>query len=83
MIMNYKTFENKFEKIPMVGLPSGEFIELTLDQFSTLNELRYLKYDSRMKTFVFEDSDYKNIMYYLRDRENDKIINFMKAIGSA
>ena len=81
MIMNYKTFENKFEKIPMVGLPSGEFIELTLDQFSTLNELRYLKYDSRMKTFVFEDSDYKNIMYYLRDRENDKIINFMKAIG--
>lgn len=88
MIKNYKMFETDNNEdipiyrniVPIIGIPSGEYIELTQDQFRILQELYLVKYDIRLKSMIFEDSDYKIIMANI-DNKKEKIIKFLKSIG--
>ena len=83
---NYREFEKV--NIPMVddyigivGLPSGEYIELNFNQYDTLNRAELLQYNKQYKCITFDDLDIQNILYYIKDDDKEKIINFLQKIG--
>lgn len=78
---SYKLNELVLPKIPMVGIPSGEYIELTADQFKDLNQARLLLYDTSMGSMTFRDKDYSRILHYISDIQKEKIKSFLKSIG--
>ena len=83
--MKMKSYdEYKSEKHPVVGivgLPSGEYIELTPNQFMMMNETGMLDYNSHLKTMTFSDLDYHNIMFYLKDSKKESIKKFLQVIN--
>lgn len=83
MILNYKTYESiaSAHRVGMVGLPSGEYLELDPEQFVDINNSGYLTYDTRLKSFTFNDKDYNNIIYYLKSGNTNKIKKFLEAIN--
>jgi hypothetical protein len=83
MIMKYKTYEvvEQNHKIGIVGLPSGEYLELNSEEFISINNAHMLEYKTNLKTFVFDDRDYDNIMYYIKNSQIYKIRSFLHKIG--
>lgn len=66
--------------IPIIGKPSGEYIEITQEQFKILQELYLVKYDIILKSMIFDDNDYNIIMINIDDKKQ-KIQNFLKDIN--
>jgi len=81
MIKKFKLYESSPAIIGIVGIPSGEYLEITTQQFEILNEAEMLIYHPRLRCMTFQDADYHNIMYYIKDNQKDKIIKFLNVIG--
>lgn len=91
MIKKYESFDNKRDdygnvtNIGIIGLPSGEYIELKYDIFNLLNEHGILTYNARLRCFTFSDSDYRNIEFYIKgekkDEKKEKIKRFLSVVG--
>lgn len=65
MIKKFGLFESKVDMIGIVGIPSGEYLEITTQQFEILNESEMINYHPRLRCMTFQDSDYRYIMIYL------------------
>lgn len=74
-MISFKTFENKLysdtKTIPIVGVPSGEFIEISIDEYNSLIDEQLIFYNITHKIFTFNDSSYKKIIDILKIN-NDK-----------
>jgi len=81
MITDFKMFEANTAKIGIVGIPSGEYIELPIDQFYVLNDRGFLEYNHDLRFLSFKDKDYKNIMSIIDSSEKTKIKKFLSDIG--
>jgi len=62
MIKDYNTYKEDY-KIPIVGIPSGEYFEITLSQFNDLNDFKMLTYNINLEIFTFQDDDIDNIEF--------------------
>jgi len=76
-----KTFEqhiiqphNKF--LSLVGIPSGEFFELSVSQFIKLNDTGMIT-SNKSGYFTFRDEDYDKIMNIIGNNQLDKIKSFL------
>ena len=86
---NYKEFESftgelstmQDDHIGIVGLPSGEYLELNFNQYDTINRLSLLQYNKQYKCITFDDLDLPNILYYIKDDHKEKIKGFLEKIG--
>lgn len=65
MIVDFKTYENREYLIPIVGYPSGEYFDITINQFNDMNDFQILKYDQYYRVFIFDDKDVDNIKYII------------------
>jgi hypothetical protein len=77
-----KTFE-QYEQKPhtftfMVGIPSGEYFDITTDQYVKLNRANLIIYDNQHQYFVFQDHNYDKVMDIMLDTEADKIKLFLQ-----
>jgi len=85
MIKNYKIFENAKDRVPIVGLPSGEYLEISFKLFDLLHSSGVLFYNEKYGSFTFDDKDYDNIIYYMGKHlgvdEKQIIKNFLNNIG--
>lgn len=81
MITDFKIFESKNVTIGIVGIPSGEYIEIPIDQFYVLNDRGFLEYKYNLKFLSFKDKDYKNIISIIDNNEKTKIKKFLSDIG--
>jgi hypothetical protein len=63
-VLRLKTFEQHGENVVteyIVGIPSGEVIDVTPDEFTRLRKNRVVRYDQQKKMFRFLDDNYKVI----------------------
>lgn len=86
-MINFKTFENNMNKdevMTIVGVPSGECIYVNLENYNKLIEKELIFYNLLYKTFIFDDSDYKQISNLLGlDKKNkfEMIESFLNDIN--
>jgi len=64
-VLRYRTFE-KLEQENVVteyivGIPSGEVIDVTSDEFARLRKARVIRYDQQKKMFRFLDANYSSV----------------------
>lgn len=94
MIVDYKTFKpsilesvekpSKIGQMSLVGKPSGEYLEISVDEFSVLNDNRLLMYDTLLKIMTFQDKDYDKIVKFLNikkiDQNKENIKRFLDSV---
>jgi len=80
MIYNFKNFESAEHKIGLVGIPSGEYIDVDFKEFDRVNSAGLLDYNDLVGTFVFKDKDYHKLMSFINNRMYE-IQKFLKSIG--
>lgn len=86
---NFKTFnileKEGFEEkrtIVIVGNKSGECLFLSTNQFNQFNDAGILSYNTMIRTFMYDDSEYDNLIYYLsQNNQYYKTRDFLKTIG--
>lgn len=82
MIVDFKTYEALSDhKIGIVGIPSGEYLELSVEEFNSINDARYLDYNTRLKAFTFDDKDVNGITYFIKSSQIYKIRKFLDLLG--
>jgi hypothetical protein len=60
-----KVMPSTKDGVPLVGVPSGEYIEIPFKLFDMLHASDTIRWDGKLDSFIFDDADYKNIMYYI------------------
>jgi hypothetical protein len=88
MIKSYKLFESDVIKVPIVGIPSGEYFEIDSKKINTLKQRGLVIFNHGLDSYVFSDIDYKIIKryaltYFVEDIAKDqkeKIKSFLSSI---
>ena len=57
MIKTFENFETKEGNVGIVGIPSGEYLEVDDTQLRNLVFSNLLIYDANIKSLTFKDSD--------------------------
>jgi hypothetical protein len=81
MLKRFESFE--FDPIwdYIIGMPSGEVIDVDEDDIVNLKKQRLLKFDQKVKCFTFLDQNYKMVRKYLVTDERMNVIkDFFKSI---
>jgi hypothetical protein len=65
---NFNAFKNQ-DLTPIIGLPSGEVIDVTYEEVKFMKAQRLIKLDKRYDDFTFLDHNYKIILKILRCSE--------------
>jgi hypothetical protein len=77
-ILSYKVFEYGQTTVSLVGLPSGEHFDVELKKINFLKQSGLISYNSEIKSLTFSDKDYKIIIRYIKDDEEEEIKNFLR-----
>jgi len=80
MINNFKTFENIISIDYLLGIPSGQIIDIDYKIVNDLKQAGLISYNQKYTSYIFDDDDYDNILFYLKKRVGsvnvDVIIEF-------
>jgi hypothetical protein len=76
MIKMYEQFEPNYEDY-VIGLPSGEIIDMLHRQVTKLMKLGFIHWNSKYCHYTYRDGDKQEIMRYSQDKEEDytKFVN--------
>lgn len=81
-MLNYRQFESGEYHDPItkfiVGLPSGEVIDITYDIFTKLKSENMIKYNKKLDAFAYMDGNYHRILKFTMD--NDKVDQIKQAL---
>jgi hypothetical protein len=88
-MIDFKTFKifesgdfDENRNIVIVGNKSGECLFLNMQQFNQFNDAGILSYNMMIKSFMYDDAEYDNLIYYLKqNNQYYKIRDFLKYIG--
>lgn len=63
VLKTFKLFEQQENVVTeyVVGIPSGEVIDVSQDEFAKLKKARVLRYDQHKKMFTFLDANYSSV----------------------
>lgn len=84
MIKNFKIFENNEYSKYILGLPSGQIIDIAYKNIEELKESNFIKYNKTYHLYAFKDEDYLRIMRYLKKEikmDHKDISYFLLDIG--
>jgi len=81
MLKRFESFEHDPIWDYIIGIPSGEVIDVNDDDIVTLKKQRLLKFERNLKCFTFLDQNYKMVRKHLITEERlDKIKSFFDSI---
>ena len=72
MIKQFKTFENMINADYLIGLPSGQIIDIHYTDINNLKQEGLIVYNKGLNSYVFKDELYNNILGYL-NRNSDNL----------
>lgn len=79
MIKKYKLYNEALHYFTgIVGMPSGEYFDVTMDQYTKLNNAGLIIYDNQNRYFYFKDKDYLKIIDIISDRRKVMIKEFLQ-----
>ena len=66
MIKQYSLFENMLNDKYLIGLPSGQIIDIDYREINNIKQEGMIRYNDTLMAYVFKDSEYENVMRYLK-----------------
>lgn len=85
MINNFRTFENIKDFDYLIGIPSGQIIDIDYKMINNLKQEGLISYSKKYVGYIFDDKVYDNILFYLKRKvkrvdfiELDEIIDFFE-----
>jgi len=82
-VKNYKTLYDPSDYQSanvsyIFGVPSGEVIDVTVDEIANLKRQRLVIYDNKYRCFVFLDENYREVRKFLNsDKKLSEISNIL------
>jgi hypothetical protein len=77
MNTEFKTDKRKIRKSQIIGIPSGEYFEITPFQFEKINNDNLLIYNQYFAYFTFNDIDLPRVLRHTEDKLKNQIKNFL------
>lgn len=78
---NFDRFDSRENITGIVGVPSGEYIEVDEERLKNLVFSNLLIYDMDLKCLTFKDSDYYKITNQSSDKKYNDVKKFLNLIG--
>lgn len=78
MMKTYEQYnENPHNFLFIIGIPSGEYFDLTMEQYLKLNNEGLIFYDNLNRFFCFNDKNYDKVIDIISDERKEMIKDFL------